>query len=181
MGSPSIPVTIIGGGKVACGKHLKSASQQMSHMGAILAADRMHVHAIVETNDQKRSEIHKNWQFSETYDSLSNVPFVSNELITICTPRETHLKVALEAINRRHQALLIEKPCCASLSEAQQILRKSKRAGVKVFVNYNRRFDERIERVKNQFEGLPEEIHITYSKGIFNYASHLIDLAKSMR
>ena len=39
-----------------------------------------------------------------------------------------------------------------------QILQKSKRAGVKVFVNYNRRFDERIERVKNQFEGLPEEI-----------------------
>ena len=172
----TLPVTIFGGGKIACGRHLEGASQPLSHMAAVKATENLYVHAIIEQNQKRQSEIEQDWPDIHIYDRLANVPLIHDEIIAICTPPKTHLKAAREALNRRPLCVLIEKPCCRSVAEAIQLLNESKAAGIDVFVNYNRRFDARFQHIKSQYPGRPEEIHISYSRGIYNYASHLIDL-----
>ena len=172
----AIPVTIFGGGKIACGRHLKGASQPLSHMAAVAATDNLYVYAIIEQNEKRQSEIEQDWPDTHIYDGLAIVPPIQHEIIAICTPPKTHLTAAREALNRRPLGILIEKPCCRSAAEATQLLHESKAAGINVFVNYNRRFDARFQHIKSHYPERPEEIHISYSRGIFNYASHLIDL-----
>ena len=172
----AIPVTIFGGGKIACGRHLKGARQPLSHMAAVTAAENLYVHAIIEQNQTRQYEIERDWPGTNIYDGLAYVPPIQDEIIAICTPPKTHLTAALEALDRRPLGILIEKPCCRSVAEATKLLHESKAAGINVFVNYNRRFDARFHHVKSHYQDRPEEIHISYSRGIFNYASHFIDL-----
>jgi predicted dehydrogenase len=171
-----IPVTIFGGGKVACGRHLERASQPLSHMAAIEATDELFVYAIIEQNPVRRSEIKQDWPDTHVYADLADVPPIHNEIIAICTPPETHLTAARKALSRRPLGIIIEKPCCRSVVEATELLHESRAAGIKVWVNYNRRFDKRFQHIKSLNPECPKEITVNYSRGIFNYASHLIDL-----
>ena len=70
----TIPVTIFGGGKIACGRHLKGASQPLSHMAAVTATDNLYIHAIIEQNQKRQSEIEQDWPDTRIYNALANVP-----------------------------------------------------------------------------------------------------------
>jgi len=170
------PVIIFGGGKIACGKHLKDASQPLSHMAAINSLDNLYVHAIIEKSEKRQVEIARDWPATSIYKDLASTPLLDNEIIAICSPPETHLMAAREALQRHPLCVLIEKPCCQSAHEARKLLKEAKAAGVDIFVNYNRRFDARLEQLRTQYPEPPKEIHISYSRGIYNYASHFIDL-----
>ena len=170
------PIIIFGGGKIACGKHLKDASQPLNHIEAITFVDSLYVHAIVEQSEKRQVEIARDWPAISIYKDLASTPILDNEIIAICSPPKTHLMAAREALQRRPLCVLIEKPCCQSAHEARKLLRDAKAAGVNIFVNYNRRFDARFQTLKNQYPEFPKEIHISYGRGIYNYASHFIDL-----
>jgi UDP-N-acetylglucosamine 3-dehydrogenase len=69
-------------------------------------------------------------------DALKNEPL---EVVDICTPTYTHRELAVEALEAGKH-VLVEKPMAISLKDADEMIRASRKAGVKLMVAHVLRF-----------------------------------------
>ncbi len=106
------------------------------------------------------------------------------EFVIIATPTKTHYSICLAAMRAGAQAILCEKPIAYSLSDAQRIVRLARRKKIIFAVNYFRAFDPSYNRliagVKSRKWGRLRQIRVKYSRGIFNSATHFINLAERL-
>lgn len=114
--------------------------------------------------------------YSNTCELISNEHF---DLASICTPTYSHLSVFEELLkNKDLKGVIIEKPCGMNLEETIAIENLAKQRGVKVAVNYIRRWDERYIFAKDYIKANLGEIvavNALYPGKIKNIGSHLID------
>jgi len=103
------------------------------------------------------------------------------DLVCASTPtvvRETVLKEILASLKPR--AILLEKPVAASLDEAVRVAEMLGRSGALVLVNYIRRFLPGFGRLRKEIAskkyGELQAGTIYYSTGLFNNASHFLNL-----
>jgi len=73
------------------------------------------------------------------------------DAIVICLPNNLHYQVSMMAIEAGKH-VFCEKPLCLKSSEAEDLVRRVRKAGVKFQVGYNRRFDKSYENVKKLIE-----------------------------
>ncbi len=66
----------------------------------------------------------------------------------ICTPPNSHLKIAQDLVNRGVEYLFIEKPLSNGLAGVNQFIKKVKKQKTKVLVGYNFRFEPGLNLVK---------------------------------
>jgi predicted dehydrogenase len=102
------------------------------------------------------------------------------EVLSICTPTETHFDIFNQVISYSPRALIIEKPIAASLPEAKKMLVASDQKNIPCLVNYIRRFEPGTIKLKKIINnGLIGDIYkgfVWYCKGLKNNGSHFIDL-----
>jgi predicted dehydrogenase len=67
--------------------------------------------------------------------------------VIICTPTEHHLSPTMAALDAR-VPVLVEKPICATVSEAEKIIAKSAETGVPVLVAHQRRYYPQVDRAR---------------------------------
>ena len=96
------------------------------------------------------------------YKEIINNPDV--EAIVICSPTDTHAKYIIEAA-RAGKHIFCEKPVDLSLEVIQSALDAVKKAGVKLMVGFNRRFDNNFVKMRQMVEegkiGDPHILKIT--------------------
>ena len=80
---------------------------------------------------------------------LINEPEV--ELVAITTLSGTHADIALDCIEARKH-LIIEKPVALSISDANEMIRKSEEMGVLVCACHQNRFNEAIQKLRKALE-----------------------------
>ncbi|WP_346355408.1 Gfo/Idh/MocA family oxidoreductase [Azotosporobacter soli] len=73
------------------------------------------------------------------------------QVVNVCTPSGLHAQIALDAI-RSGKHVIIEKPMAMSLVEADSVIKAAKRAGVKVGVAHQNRFNKTITRLRQVYE-----------------------------
>lgn len=119
------------------------------------------------------------------YDSLEDL--LKNhkiEVVSLCTPANTHLEYIQKLAEAGIQFIWCEKPLCYTLQEAQSILELQERYNLSIVVNYFRRFDpvhkEIINTVSSGRLGPLQAVHAKYSKGLHNNGSHIIDFLNWM-
>lgn len=103
------------------------------------------------------------------------------DLVSICTPTETHTKYLLAAIKADVPAVICEKPVAYSIQELDTLISEYETRKTRVLVNYIRRFQQSYELLKQEILKLGEplqSIHCNYHKGILNSASHAADLVE---
>ncbi|WP_158560235.1 Gfo/Idh/MocA family protein [Paenibacillus contaminans] len=106
------------------------------------------------------------------------------DIVSICTPshvRSEVLKAVLE--NSEAKVIFLEKPVAVSLREAEQIAAMLDRHRNRtVLVNLSRRWSEGAaqirEAVRSGRYGKLKKVHLRYTRGIYNYGSHLFDLVR---
>lgn len=85
------------------------------------------------------------------------------EAVVICSPTDTHARIVGEAA-RAGKHIFCEKPIDHSLEKIDQALMEVARAGVKLQIGFNRRFDANFRRVRqavvNGEIGEPHFVHI---------------------
>ncbi|NOU96167.1 hypothetical protein GC093_23495 [Paenibacillus sp. LMG 31456] len=118
------------------------------------------------------------------YTDLSAMLKESNlDLISICTPSDVRLEL-LKTVFEQSAAKLIflEKPVATSLEEAEGIAVLAEKHNRTVVVNLSRRWSEGAalmrQAVKSGRFGKLKKIHLRYTRGIYNYGSHLFDLVR---
>lgn len=126
-------------------------------------------------------------KFSEAYPGVTAFASVDElmkskqpAVVSIATPVQTHLKVFEQVSNYPVKLVLLEKPLAQNVEEAKKLEQLSKQKKIPVLVNYMRRFQPEIQKLKTEIQngefGKPVKGVAWYTKGALNNASHLIDL-----
>ena len=133
-----LKVGVIGSGRI--GKvHIENISVRISSAEAVAIADPLFEDA------KKVAE-----QFGIKSVSADYKEILSNsevEAVLICSPTDTHSQFIIEAAEAGKH-IFCEKPLDLSLEKIQIILNAVEKAGVKLMVGFNRRFDPNFSKVK---------------------------------
>ncbi|TVY08042.1 Gfo/Idh/MocA family protein [Paenibacillus cremeus] len=105
------------------------------------------------------------------------------DLISICTPSEIRLELLRNVFQQSPVKLIfLEKPVATSLAEGEAIVALAQQYNRTVVVNLSRRWSEAAglmrQAVQSGHYGKVNRIHLRYTRGIYNYGSHLFDLVR---
>ena len=121
--------------------------------------------AIADINQNSANEIAKALGITNVYSNYKDVinhPDV--EAVVICSPTDTHAQYIIE-VAKAGKHIFCEKPVDLSLEVIQGALEAVKKAGVKLMVGFNRRFDPNFLKIKQLVEegkiGDPHILKIT--------------------
>lgn len=114
--------------------------------------------------------------YRELKENLSDI-----DLVVIAVPARNHFEVFKKVASCSSlRMVIVEKPLALDLKQARQMLAISKKKRFLLYVNYFRRVDPGIRRLKQCIErkkwaGL-RHVNIYYGRGLLNNGSHFIDL-----
>ncbi|MDF2659573.1 MAG: gfo/Idh/MocA family oxidoreductase [Paenibacillus sp.] len=105
------------------------------------------------------------------------------DMISICTPEHVRFELLQTVLEHSSVPLLfLEKPVATSVEEAEKIADLIKRHKRTVVVNLSRRWSEGANQIRQAVQseefGKLKKIHLRYTRGIYNYGSHLFDLVR---
>lgn len=81
----------------------------------------------------------------KTYQELLADPEI--DAVLICSSTDTHATIAIEAANAGKH-IFCEKPVDLSIEKVEAVIEAAKKAGVKLQIGFNRRFDHNFKKVK---------------------------------
>ncbi|OEJ65854.1 Gfo/Idh/MocA family protein [Magnetovibrio blakemorei] len=164
-------VKVFGAGSI--GNHLSHASRRLNWSVDLCDIDEA---ALKRTKNDIYPQRYTTWDEEIQLFSNNNAPKGGYDLIIIGTPPDTHISMALEALEENPKAILIEKPVCTpDLNGAQELLDKAKAKGIHLFVGYDHvvgpASDKVSELIKSGITGTIETIDVEFREywgGIFN-------------
>ena len=179
-------VVIIGLGNIGLKYDISPVSKNKNYIQTHAKAFDSHPNfkllAGVDIN-KKNCEIFENIYKVKGYEDLQKCLSENNpDICVIATPTKSHKKIS-EIIcesNLKIKFVLCEKPIAYSLEEAYEIEGLFKSRSIPFFVNYMRLSDPGVIEIKNKIDineiKLPLKGFCWYTKGIYNNASHFINL-----
>lgn len=103
-----------------------------------------------------------------------------SDIVSICTPDETHLQLFERVLSNRPKAIILEKPFGMNLEQAKQMKNMAQDTETKVFLNYPRGYNPKICQIKEDILSgkYGEFINGTgkYGKGLIHNGSHLLHI-----
>ena len=102
------------------------------------------------------------------------------EMIVIATPTATHYSICMEVLRWGVDILLCEKPVAYSARQGREMLVEAQTQRTVFAVNYFRSYDSGYVKLAKLLEkgtwGRVKAIDVNYAGGVFNTASHMIQL-----
>ncbi len=186
MPANSLKIGLLGAGRIGLlhAEHITSR---------IPAADLVMVADVFEEAARLCAERYTIPHFEQDYRAVLDHPDI--QAVVICTSTDTHARIIEEAA-QAGKHIFCEKPIALDLASIDRALNAVERAGVKLQVGFNRRFDANYRRVRQAVErgeiGRPHLLHlvsydpapppieyIRVSGGIFlDMAIHDFDMAR---
>ena len=184
MSSRKYNVIIIGLGNIGFLYDLNNKCKDniTSHAKAFSHHQKFKIIAGVDVNHAKRKCFEKEYRVKTFEDIESAFKNEIVDVIVISCNTNKHNQVLRKILNLqiKNKTILCEKPISDNFNESNDLLKKLKSLKNHVYVNYMRRADPSILEIKNRIKnGLikkPIKGLCFYSRGIYNNASHLIDL-----
>lgn len=101
--------------------------------------------------DSERRSLIKEKYGAVVFDDLKKAFSEKPNVVFICTPPSSHIKIALEAVkNNAH--VFIEKPMSNTMDGVDDLLKTAKKNNLLVFVGYNFRFHKGMQIVKKMID-----------------------------
>jgi predicted dehydrogenase len=112
-----------------------------NHSNWINAAPGMKTVAVCDVVPDRLEQAKKDFPGIKTFSDYREVMKDSDiDLVVIITPHSTHFEIGMEAI-RHGKHVVMEKPMCLHVSEADAMIEEAKKQGVTLTVFHNRRHD----------------------------------------
>lgn len=176
---------VVGLGNIGMMYDYKTSDENiiLSHTKAIHNHYGFNLIAGVERSPVKRELFKKKYSkmayasVEELFKNESNI-----DVAVISTPSQTHLKFVQELITYKTKNILCEKPMGFNENDSKIISSIIKSKNVTFLVNYIRRFDPEIIKIKKAIKskkfGNLKNIVVYYSGELWNIASHFINLTQ---
>jgi predicted dehydrogenase len=143
-------VKIIGAGSI--GNHLSNAARTKGWHVTLCDID---ADALARTREQIYPARYGAWDENIELINSDDARRKGYDFIFIGTPPDSHVKLALEALQEEPKAILIEKPLATpDLAGCEELYRKSSATGVRVFVGY----DHVVARSTKSFVGVARSL-----------------------
>ncbi len=124
---------IFGAGSI--GNHLANASRTLGWAVDICDIDPK---ALERTRRDIYPARYGKWDEAIRLLESDKAPCGGYDLICVGTPPDSHMKLALAAVDEKPRAVLVEKPACTpDLAHAQELFDRARSQGVAVFVGYD--------------------------------------------
>ncbi|MCD6155051.1 MAG: Gfo/Idh/MocA family oxidoreductase [Candidatus Verstraetearchaeota archaeon] len=107
--------------------------------------------AAADINSERLRVINARYNVKTYRDYKEMLEKESLDAVTICTPSNTHSKIALDVIHSNVH-LLVEKPMTTTVKEAVEVVREAEKRGLKLLVGHIERYNPGVERVKKLIE-----------------------------
>lgn len=138
--------------------------------------------ACVDPDEKTRAAFMKKWNVANGYATLDAALEAGHyDIASVCSPTGTHLAALTRLLESRVKAIFAEKPLDGDDRAAKKIGAKFDQKGVPVAVNFTRRFDASMHKLKSEIAadryGKLQSVTGGCGRDIMNTASHLIDLA----
>jgi len=173
---------VIGCGNIGAkaGNYGKSV-QPGTHAGAYQADKRTRLVALVESDKERLPFLKKDFPDVKIYtDPDEMFGKIKPDIVSIATPTSTHCELVLLAAKHKCPAILCEKPISLNISDARKMISACHKNNSILFINHMRHFDPILrkwsEKVKSGFLGQVYQGNAYYYNGLFNNATHIIDL-----
>jgi len=107
-------------------------------------------YAIASLSREESDLVAKRHNIPNVYDTWQEVLADENvEILDIAVPPDCQLEIVREAVKEKHiKGILCQKPLAMNLTEAKEIVRLCRDAGIKLGVNSNMRYDPSIRALK---------------------------------
>lgn len=174
---------IIGLGNIGMGRvpQRTGASAVLSHADALQAHGSFDLAAGVDTDIRRRKDFSRRFGV-EAFESVSQMAISeSPDLVVLSVPTEDHSSVLRETLQTLGPSfVLLEKPTSRSSQDDEAISALSADSGATIVINYLRRVDPSFLAVKKLIASNkllpPYEGICWYTNGLYNSASHFLDL-----
>lgn len=174
---------IIGCGKVAGGYDLQTRPEIIyTHAKAYKLQEVTELVAVADIDFQRAHKFSTDWEVSAAYDDVTTMlSDVQPDIVSICTPDNTHasmLEICLECSSIK--AVWSEKPLATDINKAEKIVSAYTEKGIVLAINYQRRWDEKLQNIKRVIQqhelGIIQKVLVFYTKGVCHNGSHAVDL-----
>lgn len=175
-------VVIIGAGRIAAGFDTPKTKEVLTHAHAVVRNKQTRLVGFVDTDAEAAQAAAKRWG-THAFKSISDAFAVAAvDIVIVATPDHTHAAV-LSAVRKHNPRLVIcEKPLTTDLRTSKKILAAYREARIPLVVNYSRRFDSAVQKIKNAIQqntyGPVLWASAVYAKGILHNGSHAVDTAR---
>lgn len=148
FGMQKSSVVLVGLGRIASSLEKDPYRQKpCTHAGVIFSPwgkKRFLFAGGIDPNPEKRNQFLAQWKLRPEFvgASPSELKLINRipDLTVIATPTESHYQDAMEWIEAGTKNLLIEKPVCETYLQAKDLERASRKKGVRIWVNHERRY-----------------------------------------
>jgi predicted dehydrogenase len=182
-----LSVLIVGCGEIAGGyDEANDGTTVLSHAGAYRADSRMCVAACVEPDATRRREFMDRWQIEDGYADLDACLDARDDfdVVSICTPTETHEALLARLVESAAKIVFCEKPMTGDPARSEALRDAYNAAGKKICVNYLRRWDPEMDRLREEMAsgawGPVRTVTAFYAKGLMHTGSHMLDLLQHL-
>jgi predicted dehydrogenase len=173
---------IVGCGDVAGGYDLRGAKQEVwTHAKAYKLTPGVKLVGAVDSVATAARKFAETWGVPFSGSELNRaLEKVKPDVVSICSPTETHVPVIKALCDAGVTAILCEKPIAYDLQEAEDAVEVCKKKGILLAINYQRNWDQQSNRLKESIHagafGQIELIRVLYSKGLLHNGSHFVSL-----
>lgn len=173
---------VIGCGRIASQFDKKIPKDKaFSHAGAYYLHKKTQMVCASDLDLNKLNLFKKKWDLSYGYQKYRQM--LRNhkiDILSICTPPETHLEIIKYAVKFPLKAIYCEKPIALNYKDSEKIVNLCKKNNILLMINHQRRFQPFYKRLRGKinqgFFGDIQQVNCYYTRGIFNTGVHIIDL-----
>lgn len=155
----------------------------LSHAGAYRATPGVELAAAADQDPARLEEFGRFWNVGALYpDALRLLERETLDIVSICTPINTHAPLIEEAARRGIRAVFCEKPLAFDFGEAARAVAAAEASGMVLQVNYGRRWSAEIgalaEELRSGEWGAVRRVSVFYPGGIVGNGTHALDLVR---
>jgi predicted dehydrogenase len=121
------------------------------HAPLIASAQGVEFAGVVTRSPQRRAEVEREHPGTPVFDDLAALAAAGADAVAISTPAETHIPLALEAIELG-LAVVVDKPFAMDAAQARSAVEAAAAKGVVLSVYQNRRWDSDLLTVRRLLE-----------------------------
>ena len=154
-----------------------------SHVGAYLASPKVAIVAGAEPDITRLNRFAQRCPQAKPYQDYREMLKDNRlDMVSICSPTDTHFEILSRAVEAEVKAIFCEKPVASRVEDAHQMVDICQAEGVILAVNYTRRWDQNYRQVKEYIDqgkiGEIRSIIGNYSDKVFMMGTHLVDMLR---
>lgn len=173
----NINALIIGCGNIGSNYDLEN-QHILTHSKAMFFSSWIKNVDVYDLNYFNSKKISDKYNFNVLKDYNENC-LINYDIVSICTPTNTHYKYLKDCILKNVKLVICEKPISFSAHELTELLLLYNKGTTRILINYFRTLQNSYYAIKKKIDSMQiklKKVKINYYKGILNYASHAFDL-----